>query len=81
MAATTEALQTQSTIGDVTTLEPTYRSVGSKEPNKDQNKLSGEKDGEDNMMVAIVGGVAAVICVAIVLLCVWLIISQRRKHR
>lgn len=78
---TTEVLPTESTRADMTTIEPTYRSVESKEPNKDQNKLSSEKDEDDSMMVAIVAGVAAVICVAIVLLCIWLIITQRRKHR
>ena len=79
---TTEgALPTESTAGDVTPIEPTSHSVGSREPNKNGNKLSGEKDEEDSMMVAIVAGVAAVICVAVVLLSVWLIISWRRKHR
>ena len=68
-------------MGDVTTIEPTYCSVGSKEPNKDRNKSCGKKEEEDSMMVAIVASVAAVICVALILLCVWLVISQRRKHR
>lgn len=78
-AATTEVMQTESTVGDGTTVEPTSSSLGRKEPNKDRNKSEEEK--EDGMMIAIVAGVVAVICVALSLLCVWLIISQRRKHR
>lgn len=72
-------MQTESTVGDGTTVEPTSSSLGRKEPNKDRNKSDEEK--EDSMMIAIVAGVVAVICVALVLLCVWLIINQRRKHR
>ena len=78
-AATTEVTQTESNVGDATTAEPTSSGLGSKERNKDRNKS--EKEEEDSMRIAIVPGVAAVICVALVLLCVWLIISQRRKHR
>ena len=77
----TKALPTEYSTGYVTTVEPTYRSVGSKEPNKDRNKLSGEKEEDDSTMVAIVAGISAVVCLAVVLLCMWLIISQRRKHR
>jgi len=77
--ATTKVSQTESTVGDATTVEPTSGSLRSKEPNKERNK--GMKEEEDKMMIAIVGGVAAVICVALIALCVWLIISQRRKHR
>lgn len=78
-AATTEVSQTESTVGDATTVEPTSSGLERKEANKDRNKS--EKEKEDSMMIAIVAGVAAVICVALILLCVWLIISQRRKHR
>ena len=66
------------------TVEPTDYNPGSREPNKGENNVSGkeeEKDGDDSMMIAIIAGVAAVICVAIVLLCVWLILSQRKKNR
>ena len=32
-------------------------------------------------MIVVIAGVAAVICLAIVLLCIWLIVSQRRKKQ
>jgi len=79
VTASTELSQTESTVGGVTNVEPTSNSLGSKEPKKDRRKS--EKDKEDSMMIAIIAGVAAVISVALIVLCVWLIISQRRKHR
>ena len=63
----------------MTTVQRTSSSLRSKEPKKDRN--TSEKGEEDSMMIAIIAGVAAVISVALILLCVWLIISQRRKHR
>ena len=77
-----ETLPTESTAGDFATLEPTHHSSGNKEPENNENKFSAQKqDKLEDMMIFIVIGVAAVICISVGLLCTWLIISQRRKHR
>ena len=77
-----ETLPTESTAGDFATLEPTHHSSGNKEPENNENKFSAQKqDKLKDMTIFIVIGVAAVICISVGLLCTWLIISQRRKHR
>ena len=77
-----ETLPTESTAGDFATLEPTHPNSGNKEPENNENKFSAQKqDKLKDMTIFIVIGVAAVICISVGLLCTWLIISQRRKHR
>lgn len=77
-----ETLPTESTARDFATLEPTHHSSRNKEPENNENKFSAQKqDKLEDMTIFIVIGVAAVICISVGLLCTWLIISQRRKHR
>ena len=53
---------------------------GTREPKKEGNKLSNKQEIDDGTMIAIIAGVAVVICVAVILLCMWLV-CQRRKNR
>ena len=81
-SAITQPVQTEPTTGHVTTIKPTDDNPGgTREPNKGGNKLSNKQEIDDGTVIAIVAGVAAVICVAVILLCMWLIICQRRKNR
>ena len=66
---------------EVWTTEATGYKPGSKERNKGENKFSSKKEKDNSTMIAITAGVVAVICLAIALLCIWLIVSQRRKNR
>ena len=79
--ATPASLQTELVTEEVWTTEATGYEPGSKEPTKGENKFSSEKEKDNSTMTVIIAGVAAVICLAIVLLCIWLIVSQRRKNQ
>lgn len=60
---------------EITTAEPTYNTGRG-------DNLSGTEEREhDTLMIALIAGGAAVICMAVIFLCIWLIVSRRRKNR